>query len=313
MKKMTLSDVQRDFWRLYGSKDYAQALELVQQAMIHFPDDWRLYNWRMCTQALLNETSQALQTLKEALDRGYWCDPALLHDDEDLKSLQGVPEYEQLVERCQRMFAQAQTDVKSELIVLSPEKETARPSPLLIALHGNSGNAHDFADNWRSLTEQGWVAALPQSSQLMAPGAFVWDDFTRGTQALQEHYAALIEQYAIDPERVILAGFSRGGGLAIHLAVTGALKTRGFVVIGPSLPDLDTLLPFVETVRTRGVRGYIVLGLQESPAGLEQIRKTAEFLNAHGIPTEVEEHADLGHAFPANFAHSLERALAYLL
>lgn len=313
MRERTFGDVQRAFTHFYSKKAYAQALEVSQQAVSLFPDDWRVYNWRMCMEARVNDMAGALQTLRDSLDRGLWCDPAVLRNDEDLQALQGLPEYEQLLVRCQQMFAQAQTDIKPELIVLSPQEKSAHPSPLLIALHGNAGNAQRFVDHWRPLTEQGWVVAVPQSSQIIAPGAAIWDDFTKGTQQIQQHYASLTQEYAIDPERIIVAGFSMGGGLVIHLAVSGAIKARGFLGVGPFLPDIDALTPFAQIARDNGVHGYIVLGLQEPPESLERMRKTATFLNSHGIPCEIEEHAELGHAFPADFEQSRQRALAFLM
>ena len=39
----------------------------------------------------------------------------------------------------------------------------------------------------------------------------------------------------IDFERIILGGFSQGGGIAIQLALTGDLPVRGFVVVAPAV------------------------------------------------------------------------------
>ena len=55
------------------------------------------------------------------------------------------------------------------------------------------------------------------------------------------------------------------------------------------------------------------MGLQENATGLELIPKTVGFLQEHGIPCELEEHWNLGHAFPPDFAASLDKALTFLL
>ena len=207
MSTMNLSNVQTQFQQLYQAQSYAQALELVKEAMLQFPDDWRLYNWRMCLEARLDEPTQALQTLREALKRGIWSDPTILREDEDLQSLQGLAEYEQLLAECQRQFAAAQGTMQPDLLILQPEQKPTQIAPLAIALHGNTGNARANAQEWQWLTTQGWRVALPQSSQLIAPNAAVRNDYERGTREVQSHYARLHEQYGIDFERMIVGGF----------------------------------------------------------------------------------------------------------
>ena len=206
------------------------------------------------------------------MKHGLWSDPALLRDEEYLQSLQGLAEYEQLLDECQRQSTEAQRTMQPELFVLQPEQKSTQPSLFAIALHGNTGNVRSHAQEWQWLAMKGWRVGLPQSSQLEAPNAAVWNDYERGTREVQSHYSALNEQYELDSERMIIGGFSAGGGLAIHLAVTGAIRARGFVVVGPYLRNPDSLIPLLETARARRVRGYMVMGLQEPPEGQELMR-----------------------------------------
>jgi dienelactone hydrolase len=60
-----------------------------------------------------------------------------------------------------------------------------------------------------------------------------------------QHFQVLSEQYPIDRKRVVVAGFSMGGGLAIRLALSGALPARGFVGVGAFLPNIDDLVPLL--------------------------------------------------------------------
>ena len=183
---------------------------------------------------------------------------------------------------------------------------------MLLGLHGNSQNARLAALDWQPISAKGWLLACVQSSQLMTSDAYIWNDLARGTADVQELYQTLNTRDAIDPEHVVLGGFSMGGGLAIHLAVTGAIKARSFIVVGPYLPDLEPLKPYLDTAAANGLRGYIVMGLQEAPEFQERIRKTDAFLNMHGIPCELEEHPEIAHSFPADFEQTLDKALAFL-
>lgn len=312
MSNITWKDLKARFAQLYEQQEYVQARELVNEAMKHLSPEWRLYNWRMCMEAKLNDTDQALQTLRESLSRGCWCDPAMWRDDEDLKALEGLPEYEQLLSESQRLFSEARTAGKLELEVLQPEPGTAAPYPLAITLHGDTGNAKDSVPDWQALTKKGWLVAAPFSSQRVAHNGAVWNDHNRVTQEVQAHYTTLREDYALDPERVIVGGFWAGGGQAIRLAVSGALNAKGFVVVGPFLPDLDEITPYLEGAKARGVRGYVVMGLQQGPEMLDQMRTTIDLLNSNGVLCLVEQRPDLEQEFPPDFDLRLEKALAFI-
>ena len=313
MSDYTFTTLQAQLMRHYGRGEYAQALELLRQEGDNFPDEWRLYDWRMCMASRVNDTALALQAFKDALAHGFWFSPSLLRDDEDLVALQGAPEFEQMVTVCQQKLAEAEKSARPELLVVPPEGVAARPYPLLIALHGNMSNSGNTVSHMRPVCSRGWLLALPQSSQVMGPAAYGWHDFEKATHEVQEHYAALAKEYPIDAEKVIMSGFSMGGGLAIWLAVSRASKARGFVVLGPYLRDSDALKPYLESARAHGVRGYIVMGEQEAPAGQENVRRVAELLNTHGVPCELELRPDIGHAFPPDFEKSLEKAFEFIL
>ena len=266
----------------------------------------------MCLAARVNDPDQAIQAFREALDHGYFYPAALIRDDEDLASLQGLPAYEELARLSQQKLAEAETHIRPELLLIPPEGKRSEHLPLLLGLHGNSQNARLAADDWRPLSEKGWLLASIQSSQLLTSDAYIWNDFERGIADVQKFYGMLDTERAIDPDRIVLGGFSMGGGLAIHMAVTRAIKARGFIVVGPYLRDLEPLTPYLDTAAANGLRGYIVMGLQEPPEGQEIMRKIETFLNAHGIPCALEERPEIAHAFPADFDVSLDKALAFL-
>ena len=237
-----------------------------------------MYHWKMCLAARANNPDLAIQAFREALDGGYAYPTALIREDEDLASLQGIPAYEELTVLNVQRFAEAETQTRPELLVIPPTEKRAARVPLLLGLHGNSQNARLAAIDWQPIAAKGWLLACAQSSQLMTSDAYVWNDLERGTADVQGLYQTLDTRDAIDPEQVVLGGFSAGGGLAIHLAVTGAIKARGFIVVGPYLRDLEPLKPYMDTAAAQGMRGYIVMGLQEPPEFQELIRKTDALL-----------------------------------
>jgi predicted esterase len=313
MSELDFSKTRAEITALYNRKDYAEALDLLTREAARYPQQGVMYNWKMCLAARVGKPSQAIQAFQEALDHGYSYPQRLLREDEDLASLQGLPEYEELATLSEQRFAQVQATTKPELLVIPANEASTAPSPLLIGLHGNSQSAKLAADDWRPLHAKGWTLALPQSSELLTSDAYMWNDFERGAAEVEAVTGKLIGEPTIDPGRIIIGGFSAGGGLAIKLAVTGRIPARGFLVVGPYLRDLDTLEPYLATARENQVKGYIIMGLQEPPEGQDLMQKTAAFLTEHGIPCEVERHPELAHAFPADFGASLQKALAFLL
>jgi predicted esterase len=297
---------------LYQQKAFAQALELVQREAACFPQQGLMYHWKMCLAAQVHDSALALQALREALEHGYCYATAMLREDGDLSSLQALPEYQQLALLAEQRFFEIEAQTRPALLVISPEGEAALPAPLLLALHGWNHNAQMAATEWRPMTARGWVLACAQSSQMSASGAFHWNDGARSAADVLNLYRALPGAQTIDPEHILLGGFSTGGGLAIQLAVTGAINTRGFIAVGPILPDAEVLTPHLETASARGLRGYMQLGLQMAPEFQEPMRQLHALLNAYGIPCQLEESPEVAHAFPADFAHSLDKALAFL-
>ncbi len=298
---------------LYNQGAYVEALNLLEREGARFPQQGLMYHWMMCLAARADEPDKALLAFREALDKGYWYPAALLRDDEDLQSLQGRPPFEEMVAVSLERAAKTESSSTPQLLVIPPAADAVSPAPLLIGLHGNSQSAGLAAENWHPLQKRGWMLALPQSSQLLTPDAYMWNDFARGAGEVERLCGKLIGSRSVDSTRIILGGFSAGGGLAIQMAVAGTLKARGFLVIGPYLRDLEVLTPFLQTARDRGLRGYIIMGLQEPAEGQELMQRTAALLKDNGIPCEIEPHADLGHAFPEDFDATLQKALAFLL
>jgi predicted esterase len=306
----TWDAVQREFWQLYRSGAYAEALDLVTAYEALFPRRGRFYNWKMCMAARVGNIPLALQTLQETVDAGLWFGRASLREDQDLVPLQGLPEFERLAAICEERYAAALAQATPQLLTVEP-KHTSRPFPLLLALHGNNSNSETSVDNWRPAVDRGWLLALPQSSQLGDFDAYVWNDRERAIAEVREHVATIQREYVIDPARVVVGGFSMGGGLAVWLALSGAIEARGFIAVGPYLDDVGLLQPLIEARQGRKLRGYIVVGDQDDPS-YRISQEIVALLRSHDIACELEVHPNLGHVFPPAFDESLAKALDFI-
>lgn len=313
MSNQAFRTLQQHLMKLYDEKAYAQVLDLVEKEQAKFPDDaLALFYWRICMRAVLGNQEEALRIFREALDLGYWYSDKWLARDPDLASLRPLPAFEEMVEICRQRRAEAQANTRPELRVQRPV-EQATALPLLIGLHGNGGNASSTLESWSRITEQGWLLAIPQSSQISEPNAFVWDDRATGISEVREHLAALNSEYAIDPERVVLGGFSMGGGQAVWMALHQSIKTRGFVVLGPYLTEaeLESLPALLAERKPAGLRGFIVNGEKDVEC-LAVSRKVAEIMHDHGLTCELVIVPDLTHVYPPDFAERAAKGLAFV-
>ncbi len=305
---------QRDFFDqaetmmgLYAEGNYDQALRLTEQLAVDFlGEDASTSYWRLCLLSRLGKTDQALESMSQALQRGLWWEERVLRDDDDLAAMQGLPAYETMVAECQRRRNEAQKHARPELLVMLPKAQP--PYPLLIALHGRGSSAERDRRRWEPVVDKGWMLAMPQSSQCSSPTAFSWDDFALAREEIAAQYRKLAEQYPLDPSRIVLGGFSQGAALSIQLASRGPIPARGFLAVVPGRMALDGLEGLVHSAPK--LRGYLVSGGRDPRK--EVFSQIRDLLNRNGVPCEMEEHPEMGHAFPPDFNRSIDRALKFL-
>jgi len=310
MAETTWDAVQREFWQLYQSGAYGEALDLVVRNEALFPRRSRFFNWKMCMAARAGDVPLALQTFQELVDAGLWFGRASLREDEALEPLQGLPEFERLAAICEQRFAAAAAQAAPQLLTVEPE-HAAPPYPLLLALHGNSSNLEESERYWRSAAERGWLVALPQSSQAMGEQRYGWNDHSWAVREIKQHAAAILAGYPIDQSRRVVAGFSMGGGLAAWLALSGELDVCGFIGAGPFLANVDSVRPLIEGPRARPLRTYLIASQRDEYCYMIA-QQLATLLPPHGIPCQLELHPDLGHAFPPEFERSLIKGLDFI-
>lgn len=124
-------------------------------------------------------------------------------------------------------------------LYLPPTYTPARPVPLLVALHGCMQDPDDFATGTRFnllADEHTFLVLYPQQTNLHRSGrCWSWYDALSQQRGSGEPaiLAGMIDevraQYAIDSERIYLAGLSAGGAMA---AIMGACYPDYFAAIG---------------------------------------------------------------------------------
>lgn len=311
MEFETFDQLRRQVMTDYGEGRFQEALDLLEMQASRFPAQvYSTANWRMSMAARAGQPARAIAILKESLEQGIWWTAQALHEDPDLASLLGEPEYERLAQECDRRHRLAVAASRPEKWIVAPPIETPEPYPLLVAVHGYGQCAREAMEDWRELADRGWVVAAVQSSMPVGSGAYAWDD----ENLAQEQVGALVQQvlaeYPIDPQRIVAGGFSQGGGLVIRMALTQQIPLCGFIAVVPFLPGAEGLIKTAAEGRGFPPHGYLVLGGQDHlQQGYPAIQA---LLDRSALPYQIERHEEAGHAFPANFPDTLTRALAFI-
>jgi predicted esterase len=305
--------------KLYRDGEYNAALRLASESLSRFPEQrTALDYWRMTMAARIGEVKLAKQILREAVEQGEWYSELLLRRSPSFNSLQGDPEFENLVSRNQEI-AEKDRNASYPLYMLRPEKRCQAgeaPCPLLLGLHGNATTAQSSITFWAPAAASGWLVAAPQSSQAIWKDAYVWDDRQNARKEIQRHYEALLERYAIDMKHTVIAGHSTGGELAIWLALSQVFEMRGFLAISPEasfMDDPSEWMPFLGRDAPMRLRGYILIGEEDTSINRRDIQDFTRQLERAKIPCRLEIVPSAGRHYDPVYDPAVLRALDFII
>jgi phospholipase/carboxylesterase len=174
--------------------------------------------------------------------------------------------------------------------VYVPEHYTPeRAWPLIIALHGGSGNGRDFLWTWvREAKSCGYVLVAPTAA------GDTWsavDD-----RGLLEIVSWLSQRYHLAAERILLTGLSDGATFALLYGLARPELYRALAplcgVLHPANEALGNL------TRARGVPVYLVHGALDFLFPVALAHVTRDTLTAAGAALVYRELADLSHTYP---------------
>jgi predicted esterase len=311
MSQMNAREVEEQYHQLAADREYKKALQLVSEHFNLFPPHAQrvVYFWRMKMACRLNDVQLALTTLREAVDNDHWYTD--LDQNPDFQILADSTEFQELITICAQRRAEEIANAKSVMKILQPEP-SSNSYPLLFALHGNSSNVEQFAPHWRHAQDHGWLVALPQSPQAHGPGNFSWNDWDWAIPAIVDHYSQVCKHHLIDQQRVVLAGFSMGAGLALWLALEQTLEVQGLICVAPFLSDVDALRPVLAQQRNQKLRMYLVAS-KEDEYCYDVAHKLSALFSEYEIEHRLDIYQDIGHSFPPSFENHVPNALDFIL
>jgi phospholipase/carboxylesterase len=171
--------------------------------------------------------------------------------------------------------------------------DEGRACPLVVALHGGSGNGGAFLWSWvREARTRGFIVLAPTAIgstwSLMDP-----DTDGPSIDAMVEHVAA---QWNIDASHQLLTGMSDGGTFSYVLGLRGGCRFTHIAPVAAAFHPM--MLTFADEARLRDLPVYIVHGVEDWMFPPQLARQAEQTLGQAGARVTYREIADLSHTYP---------------
>ena len=171
--------------------------------------------------------------------------------------------------------------------------DPARPAPLVMALHGGSGNGRAFLWSWvRAARTRGAILVAPTA--IGPTWALTGDDVD--TPNLGRILAFVRDRWAVDSSRLLLTGMSDGGTFTY---VTGLEPASPFTHLAPMSAAFHPMLAsFADRGRLAGLPMHIVHGARDWMFPVHMARDAEAALSGAGADVTYREVEDLSHTYP---------------
>ncbi len=112
----------------------------------------------------------------------------------------------------------------------------------------------------------------------------------RASQALLEALVERERRRGVDARRIVLAGFSQGGAIALHTGLRHPEPLAGILALSTYLP-LAAKLAAERSAANRDLPVFMAHGAQDPMIGIARARDSRGALEALGYPVEWQEYA----------------------
>jgi phospholipase/carboxylesterase len=168
-----------------------------------------------------------------------------------------------------------------------------RAWPLVMALHGGSGNGRGFLWSWlRDARSHGAILVAPTATG--GTWALMGED--TDSPNLARILDAVRGRWNVDPARLLLTGMSDGGTFCYVAGLEGASP---FTHLAPVAATFHPLMAeMADARRLRGLPIHIVHGRLDWMFPVQVARQAREALTAAGADVTYRELDDLSHTYP---------------
>jgi len=174
----------------------------------------------------------------------------------------------------------------------------SRPRPLVLVLHPGGGGSPFYGDGFlRSIFLPGLRDLAPIMIAPDVPGR-AWTE-PRAEQAVMALVAAMIDEFAVDRQRILVAGFSLGGAGTWYLSARHADRfTAAIVMAGRTEEPLATLAR---------IPTYVIHGRDDEVVPFGQAEERALSLEKMSRPVAFDALSGVSHYAMGSYVAALAR------
>ena len=279
-----------------------------------------------CMYSLLKKSDKAIEHLNKAIALGGFSGGNLaeqIKGDKDFDNIRKDPRYATLLKRAaershrarpRRRPAPGETKAAFKWKVTLPaDFDRSTKAPLLVALHHYNGNMEKTTRRWKKAASKvGAILLTPQGTVQSGDDHYQWG---RDLDLIEENVMDAInkvsDQYKVDEDKIVLAGFSQGGWVTWALAMRNPDTFCGIIpVAGLFRPESDSAF---EDKDLAGLRVYIMVGGDDSSRTIDSNRQAAKRFKKIGAKVKLNVYEGVGHGFPEHATREEIKALRFVL
>ncbi len=209
-----------------------------------------------------------------------------------------------------------------ELLHCMYEPEGEGPHPTILALHGRGANAADLLGLAPNLCGGAFRFLCPQAplEVPLGPGVtgYAWFPMSLGGDidtgaflAARDRLRTFVDQcherYPLDRRRLVLLGFSQGGGMACSLGLSQPDRFAGMCILSSWLRE-GTLSAMGVAQRVDTLPTLVQHGKRDELIELARARHSLTLLEKLQVPVEYREY-DMGHEISSRSLEDLSNWL----
>jgi len=188
-------------------------------------------------------------------------------------------------------------------VIFFPDK-TESNYATIVALHGRGADAYDLLPLVESLGFDDLLVIAPRAPRLFEfGGGYAWYDlseegvpdppsFNESLQLLREFLVEIRKSYPMNPNKLILLGFSQGTVMSYAAGLLDPTHVRGIVALSGYIPSKSNLQ--FEMDKLSGLPVFISHGAYDELIPLKLGLESAELLRGAGANVTFREYA-MGH------------------
>ena len=200
-------------------------------------------------------------------------------------------------------LSELQTDGATQLSYRLRLPAPAKPTKLLVLLHGVGGNETNLL-NLADGIDPDTLVVFGRGPLQLGGLQFAWfrvnftangpqispEEAERSRTLLISLLQQLQQQHGIAPEHTVIAGFSQGGIMSASVGLSSPESVRGFGLLsGRILPELEPVIASVERLST--LKAFLSHGEQDNTLPVHWAHRSDALLNKLGVPHNLKLYA----------------------